>query len=181
MCICCCMLNLITVFLFILEMMRSLVYPPDEAASHVAVVSTLWGVCVGVLSDTAVLAGGPVVQCWASSWTTGRWMSCEVLVSAQTTTYSLQRGSFRDCHWRYCAPFDANLCHLTADCYFTFSLSVFKISWRKQGSRFWWNTRTAFVELDYFGKDVFFFLWSGKSWIKDESRVLLSQCSAGSE
>lgn len=58
-------------------------------------------------SDRAASPGGPVVQRWASSWTTGRWMSCEVLLSVQTTTYSLHRGSLCDCHQHYCVPSDA--------------------------------------------------------------------------
>lgn len=41
-CICSCMLYLSSVFLFIPKIIWPFVYPPDEAALHVAVVSTLW-------------------------------------------------------------------------------------------------------------------------------------------
>lgn len=39
----------------------------------------------------------------------------------------------------------------------------------------------AFVELDCFGKAGCIFLWSGKTWIKDEAGVLLSHCGSGTE
>lgn len=81
---------------------------------------------------------------WASSWTTRGWMGCEVLVWAQTTTYSPQRGFL---HYVIATdvivfPLMQNLCHPTAVCNFTPFLGM---PWFKQGNRFSWNTHACLL------------------------------------
>lgn len=150
---------------------RQLLWLCEASVSPSVLVSS----CVSC--DKASPPGGPVVLLRPYK-PQDEW-GCEVLVSAQTHHLRSPQGPLL---WLPPVLLCSLLTILWCETFVTWqqfatSLYVFffffwGFSYLKEGCRFSLGHKyTAVVELDYFGKGDFIFLWSGKSWIKDESWV----------